>query len=392
MRDKPINTAAEAPLRPQSGRPAMRRAVLEVLRQWELTPNGGAPVCTLEELFAQYLGGRHTLAVSSGTTGLEVVLRAGGVGPGDEVVLPAYDWGAAAGAALRCGAQPVFADVDPITATLDAESLASRIGPRTRAVVVTHYAGCPADLDAVMPAARRHGLFVVEDCAQALGARYHERPVGTFGDAAVFSFGWGKLLCAGEGGLLAFQDVALWRRAVGLSQHPLRQLRQGAAELGDLAMNARLHPLAAALVLAQWELWPQWLERRRFACLTLSEALRSIPGTIMPQDPPYGRHSFHRFLLTLPNEQAACQVRQRLIGDGYPVTCGTVQEPLHRRAPFRARFRPGDCPQAEDWCRAALCVQADWTRASSSWVRCLARALRRAIISLPGGDHAGECH
>jgi dTDP-4-amino-4,6-dideoxygalactose transaminase len=182
---------------------AMRRAVLEALRDWPQTPAGGAPIRKIEELLSEYVGGR-ALAVGSGTVALEVALRAAGVGPGDEVVLPAYDWGAAAGAVLRCGAQPVFADVDAVRATLDPASLKARITRRTVAVVVTHWAGCPADLDAILAVARSRGLFVIEDCAQALGARYQGRPVGSFGDAAVFSFGWGKLVCAGEGGAVVF--------------------------------------------------------------------------------------------------------------------------------------------------------------------------------------------
>lgn len=375
-------------VRARSAHAGMRRAVLNVLRHWDLTPTGGQLVRDLEETFSRYMMGAHALAVSSGTAALEVALRAAQVGPDDEVVLPAYDWGAATGAVLRCGAKPVFADVDPSTTALDAGSLAARITRRTVAVVVTHWAGCPANLDPILTVARRHGLFVLEDCAQALGALYHSRPVGSFGDAAAFSFGWGKLVCAGEGGMLVFQDNALWRRAVGLSQHPVRQVRDGADGLGDLALNARMHPLAAALVLAQWEMWPRWLERRRRNCLYLSRRLRGLAGVCAPCDPPYGRHSFHRYFIGLPNETVAIQVAQVLNSLGFPVNSGYICRPLHLREPFQGSYALGHCPQAERRCRAALGIEADWTRVSGAWVRGLADALRREIIAALGGGNA----
>ncbi|MGC8794148.1 MAG: DegT/DnrJ/EryC1/StrS family aminotransferase [Bryobacteraceae bacterium] len=380
---------SKARSRPRAARSLLIGAVRDVLEHWELTPAGAEPIWKLERLFRDHLGGGHPLAVSSATVGLEVALRTVGVAPGDEVVMSAYDWGAAAGAVVRCGALPVFADIAAATPTLDPESLASRISPRTRAVVVTHYGGCPAYLDAVTELAQRHNLSVIEDCAQALGARYGGRPVGSFGDAAVFSFGWGKLLSAGEGGLVAFRDAALWRRAVGLCQHPLRQVREGATGQGDLAMNARIHPLAAALVLAQWELWPQWLERRRTVCLRLAQALLGVQGVLVPGDPVYGVHSFHRFLIVLPDEVAAQRVAEGMRERGFPVLGSLVREPLHLRAPFRDRYSPGDCPQAEHWCRAALCIEADWTRVPWSWTRRLAAALRGELADVVGASHVG---
>jgi dTDP-4-amino-4,6-dideoxygalactose transaminase len=362
---------------------AMRRAVLEALRDWPQTPAGGAPIRKIEELLSEYVGGR-ALAVGSGTVALEVALRAAGVGPGDEVVLPAYDWGAAAGAVLRCGAQPVFADVDAVRATLDPASLKARITRRTVAVVVTHWAGCPADLDAILAVARSRGLFVIEDCAQALGARYQGRPVGSFGDAAVFSFGWGKLVCAGEGGAVVFRDAQLWRRAVGLCQHPLRQLREQVEGLGDLAMNARMHPLPAALVAAQWELWPAWLERRRRACIYLTERLKHRTGLVAPSDPPQGIHSFHRYVLRLPEESLALKLRGRLAEEGFAVVNGQVHQPLHLRVQVNAA--PGECPQAEHWSRCSLAVDQDWTRVSQSWLKRFADAVLGEINAM------GDCH
>lgn len=383
-----VNAATQAvtwPVTRRSASAVVRRAVLALLRHWErLTPAGGEPIHALEEVFSKYLGLPHALAVSSGTAGLEVALRAAGVGAGDEVVLPAYDWGAAAGAVLRCGARPLFADVDAATATLDPASLEARITDRTVAVVVTHLAGCPADLDSILKAAQRRSLLLIEDCAQALGTQYRGRPVGSFGHAAVFSFGWGKLVSAGEGGIVVFRNGDLWRRAVGLSQHPLRQLREGVNGLGDLAMNARMHPLAAAIILAQWELWPKWLERKRAACLELSRRLSDLDGLVAPADPPHGKHSFHRYVLVLPDEAVASKLVHSLSAMGWPVYGSPIVEPLHLREPFRGDYQPGDFPHAERRCRASMLVAADWTRATRGYLRKLAEAIRGEILAREG--------
>ncbi len=206
-------------------------------------------------------------------------------------------------------------------------------------------------------------------------------PVGSFGDAAVFSFGSGKLVCAGEGGLAAFRDAALWRRAVGLSQHPLRQLREQALLLGDMALNGRMHPLAAALVLTQWPLWPERLAKRRRACLALSGALKHIRGLVVPLDPPGGQHSFHRYVLGVQDEATAAGLIQGLAANGFPVAYGPIREPLHLRPIFNGRFKAGDFPEAERLCRKSVLVEADWTRTSSRRISELARAFRKEMAT-----------
>jgi dTDP-4-amino-4,6-dideoxygalactose transaminase len=364
---------------------SVEQAVLAVLRRWdELTPGGGGPIRELEERFCTWLGGRYTLATGSATSAIEVALRAAGIGPGDEVILSAYDWGAAAGAVLRCGARPVFADIELKTATLDPESVQACLSPRTVALVITHLYGCPADMERLLALARRHHLFVLEDCAQALGAHYRGRPVGGFGDAAAFSFGWGKLLSAGEGGMLVLRDESLWRRALGLSQHPLRQFRDaGTTEpYGDLALNARMHPLAAAMVLAQWETWPSQLHQRRSACLRLSEMLRDIPQIEPPQDPPGSLHTFHRYsILILADGITAADIVSPLAALGFPVHPDYVRTPLHLRSLLRDDTRQGKCPQAERRCRSSFGLDLKGNRISRKWGERFAHALGRILRS-----------
>lgn len=364
-------------------RRALVRAVLRVLRRWEtLTPAGGEPVRRLEEAFCQTFGFEYGLALASGTTALEVALRAAGLGPGDEVVVAAYDWGAAAGAVLRCGAEPVLADIDPMRATLDPGALAAVITKSTTAVVVTHLFGCPADMAGILGVARRHGLLVIEDCCQALGASLEGRPVGSFGDAAVFSFGWGKAVCAGEGGMLVCRDGELWRRAVWVSQHPLRQVLDTGAEgpWGDMALNGRIHPLAAALALPQLGGIHRVIARRRRPCLYLSRRLEGLCGgaIVPPRDPPDGRHAFHRYSPLVAGDIPAEAVAGRLWGAGWPVRPGHVR-PLYLREPLRGRYRPDDFPGAERRRRQSLGIDADWSRVGSRWLDRLAEAFAEAM-------------
>lgn len=366
-------------------RKALVREVLRVLRRWDtLTPAGGEPVRRLEEQFCRMFGFDHGLALASGTMALEVALRAAGIGLGDEVVVAAYDWGAAAGAVLRCGAVPVLADIDPVRATLDPGSLRAAVTGRTAAVVVTHLFGCPADMAGVLAVARRHGLLVVEDCCQALGARLGGRPVGTFGDAAAFSFGWGKIVCGGEGGMLVVRDEELWRRAIWVSQHPWRQVLETGTEgpLSDMALNGRIHPLAATLARAQLGDLPRVVARRRRACRYLSRHLRGLTGVLLPpEDPPDGRHAFHRYSPLVAEGIPAEAVVASLFTAGWPVHQGYVR-PLYLRELFRERYRPDDFPGAERRWRQSLGIDADWPRVGPRWLNRLAGAFAEAMEAM----------
>lgn len=340
----------------------LRNVLERALSQLDAGLSGGGVVANLEETFLQWIGAGHALAVSSGTAAIEVALRAAGVGPGDEVITSSYDWGAAAGAILRCGATPVFADVDWKTGAIDANCVRPLVTPRTTALVVTHLAGCPANLDGLMEVAQRHKLFVLEDACQALGARYRARPVGAWGDAAAFSFGPAKLLSVGEGGMLVVRDAGVRRRAVQVSQHPLRQLAQtGELGWGDLAMNARIHPLAAALAIAQWPAWPRRLRTRRRHCKQLSKLLTPLVGLYPPNDPEYGEHAFHRYVLLIEDAHQVAPFISGLLRRGIAANAGPIEQPLHLRAlPFRASFRATECPVAERRCRHTVGIELPW--------------------------------
>jgi dTDP-4-amino-4,6-dideoxygalactose transaminase len=262
---------------------ALLRQVRDALDRWQaagLGPTssitGAGAIRALEEEFSARLDGRPALAMPAGTSALRVALQVVGVEAGDEVVCPAYDWPAAVGVVRSLGAVPVFADVDAGSLTIDPGDVARRLGARTRAVVATHLLGIPADMrtlrDAVGPR-----LAIVEDCAQALGATLDGAPVGTFGTAAAFSFGPGKAVDAGEGGMVVLASSALWREAVRRSQHPTRQLVAGIADVWDPNLTCRIHPVAAIVALAGLASLDERLARWRQAVLHARDVLARLP-------------------------------------------------------------------------------------------------------------------
>lgn len=229
-------------------------AILDVLRAGQLSvTNRSGIVAQLEDNFAAYEGARFALGRNSGTAALHCAYFGAGIGFGDEVIVPSYTWLATVAPLLHLGALPVFAEIDPLTLTLDPEDVARKITPQTRAIVPVHMWGHPADMDRINAVAREHGLKVIEDASHAHGSLYHGRKTGTLGDVGCFSLQASKAMMAGEGGILVTNDREIYERALVLSQSPGR-LHQ---ELTDpelarfagtgLGLKYRMHGLAAAL-------------------------------------------------------------------------------------------------------------------------------------------------
>ncbi len=228
-------------------------AVLDVLRRKRLFRHyghepGPSRAAELEEAFAGFMGARHALAMTSGTASLVTGLRAIGVGPGDEVIVPAYTWIASAAAVVAVGAVPVVAEVDE-TLTLDPEDVERKISPFTQAIMPVHMRGAPCRMDELLQVARRHGLKVIEDVAQADGASYKGRRLGSLGDVGCFSLQFNKIITAGEGGMVVTNEEQTWKRAVmyhdviaGLAFSPEETL---------CGVNYRLSELQAAVALVQ---------------------------------------------------------------------------------------------------------------------------------------------
>lgn len=229
--------------------------VLDTLRRRRLfryygPDSGPSKVAQLEEAFARLMGARYALAVTSGTAALMCALRGLGLGPGDEVIIPAYTWIASATAVLSTGAVPIIAEVDE-TLTLDPADAEARITPYTRAIMAVHMRGAPAQMAEILALARRHGLAVIEDVAQADGASYRGKRLGTLGDVGCFSLQFTKVITSGEGGMVLTDDEAVWKRAVMYHDVVGGQQRGFPEDEILWGVNFRMSELPAAIALAQ---------------------------------------------------------------------------------------------------------------------------------------------
>jgi dTDP-4-amino-4,6-dideoxygalactose transaminase len=320
-------------------------AAAGVLRSGQVVQ--GRQVAAFEDEFSALVDGRHCVAVGSGTAALWLSLLALGIGPGDEVIVPSFTFAATAGAVALAGAVPVFADIDPVTFCLDPAAVSAAITPRTAAVIPVHLYGHPAPMGALLPLARRHGLAIVEDAAQAHGAQLDGQAAGAFGDTAAFSFYPTKNMATIEGGMAVTPDPAIARK--------LRLLRnQGMGETPYLheviGTNARMSDLAAAIARCQLARLDGFTSDRRRNAATLDAALTGSIGC--PQAVPGAFHVYHQYTVTVPGGPAArdalaATLKERGIGTRvyYPV-------PVHRLEAF-ARYAAPDLPRTD---AAAGCV------------------------------------
>lgn len=292
----------------------------QLFRYYGLGP-GAAPAmaATLEKEFAAAVGTRFALGVTSGTAALEVALGALGIGPGDDVIIPVWSWISCFTAVVRLGARPVLAEVDE-TLNLDPTEIPRLCTARTKAVLVVHYQGVPADMDAIMAAARVAKLKVIEDCAESAGAKYHGRAVGSIGDIGTFSFQARKIICAGEGGMVVTHDERLYERAVRMSDvgqyRAFHEKQHAAGEQTFSGSNFRMSELTAAVALAQFRRLPRMVAHLRGLRERLMEQIGSLPGIAFRRIPdPSGDLGFETYLY-LPRTELVTKLRELLAADG----------------------------------------------------------------------------
>jgi 8-amino-3,8-dideoxy-alpha-D-manno-octulosonate transaminase len=251
-------------------------------------PNPPMQCANFEEAFGRRMRRRYVLGVTSGTAALQCAMAALGLGPGDEMILPAWTWYSCYNAIVLAGALPVFAEIDE-SLNIDPDDIEHRITPQTKAIMAVHLEGCPADLDRILPVARKHGLKVLEDCAQSLGADYKGRPVGSIGDIAIYSFQFCKTITSGEGGAVVTDDPILFERACRF--HDLGPLRPALKkELGGervpafAGTNFRMSEFTGGVLDAQLAKLDMIVAALRRNGRAVYEGLRDLP------DPRY-RHS-----------------------------------------------------------------------------------------------------
>lgn len=313
--------------------PDITDAEIQVVTQVLRTPHLslGPELQGFEEDLAAYHGVPHAVAVSSGTAGLHLALLTLDIGPGDEVIVPSFAFVAVANAVFHAGATPVFAEVDPATLNLDPIAVEQAITPRTRAVLVVHTFGVPAQMDALLSLSRRHRLAVIEDACEAIGARFGEpgqsRLAGTFGDLAVFGFYPNKQMTTGEGGAVLARDSAHADRLRALRN---QGRRPGADWLdhAEVGYNYRLSELACALGRVQLRRLDEMLALRRGAAERYTRLLASIPGLELPPlDHPQRTVSWFVYVVRLAQAVNRDAVRLELRRQG--VATGCYFPPIH---------------------------------------------------------------
>jgi perosamine synthetase len=343
--DEPIPLA-----RPVLGREEEER-VLEVLRSGRLSLGPRLP--EFERAFAVRVGAPHASAVSSGTAGLHLALRAAGVGEGDEVVTTPFSFVASANAIVYERATPVFADVDPVTLNLDPNTAAAAIGERTAALLPVHIFGYPADVAAL----ERHGLPIVEDACEALGAAYEDGgEVGARGHSAVFAFYANKQLTTGEGGMVVTADAAVKAR-VDSERNQGRAPDMGWLDHDRLGFNYRLSDLACALGLAQLERLDAMLADRERVASLYRDALAGLDGLTLPcPDAGAARRSWFVFVVQVPPDVDRDGVVRELAARG--IESKPYLPAIHLMTFYRERFghREGEFPVCEDVAARSLAL------------------------------------
>jgi dTDP-4-amino-4,6-dideoxygalactose transaminase len=300
----------------------------------------GENVQAVEKEFAQFCGVQYGVGVSDGTSALHIILRAMGIGPGDEVITVSHTFIATPEAILLAGATPVFVDIDPITCLMDVNNVEAKITPRTKAILPVHLYGQTVDMDPLIELASKHHLRVIEDAAQAHGAEYKGRKAGSLGDAAGFSFYYSKNLGAyGEGGFVTTNDPDLYRR--------IRMIRDHGSErryYHDLiGMNARLDEIQAVVLRAKLPHLAEWNEQRRSYASLYNKLLKGTPA-VTPTEKTGNKHIYHLYVVRVPKRdelQAWLKERGIFTGIHYPV-------PNHLQPAMNSLgYKQGDFPITE---------------------------------------------
>jgi len=321
-------------------------AVVDVLRSGQLSAIGGRWNSTLEAALREYLGVKHAVTVSNGTVAIHAALKAIGIGPGDEVITSPLTFIASASAIIHSNAVPIFADIDRETLNLDVGSIEDSLSDRTRAVVVVHLAGYPAEMDQLMKLASEKGLYVIEDAAQALGAMYRGRYVGSIGDVGTFSFYPTKTITTGEGGAVVTSDDRVAARLRLIRSHG--EVAKYHYEV--LGYNYRLTEFQAALGYSQLVRIEEVIRRKEAFAKVLMEELEPINNDLVtyPRPRGYVRHAWHLFQLLLNIEKLRVsrdRVVEALRGEGIHVVSVAYPTPLYRELVFTRMVGHGlGCP------------------------------------------------
>jgi len=317
-----------------------KEAVIEVLESGMLA--SGPKVEEFERKFANFVGVKYAVATSSGTTALHLALLSLGIKKGDEVIVPSFSFVATANAVLFCNAKPVFCDIDSRTFNIDPEKIEKLITNKTKAIIPVHLYGQPADMKPILEIAEKYNLYVIGDAAQAHGARYNGRMVGSFGDAECFSFYPTKNMTTGEGGMIITNNEEIAEMAYSIRNHGREKTRWG-YEHNRLGYNYRMTDIAAAIGIEQLKKLPKFNEMRRKNAQYMNKELQEVNEVEIPYVIKNVEHVYHQYTIKCKNREKIIEnLRKNDIGFGiyYP-------KPLHFYKHLR-KFAHKDLKNSEE--------------------------------------------
>jgi len=314
----------------------------------------GKYIAQFETQFAGYCGCKHGVSTTNGTAALHLALASLGIGPGDEVILPAFTMAASAFSIIYTGAKPVLVDSDPETWNMDVSGIEQKITARTKAIMPVHIYGHPCDMDPVVEIARRHHLYVVEDAAEAHGAEYKGPRAGGLGDVGCFSFYANKIITTGEGGMLVTDDDHIAERARRLKDQAYSPAMRFLHT--DLGFNYRMTNVQAAIGLAQLENINTFVELRRKHAMAYNAALGHLPGITLPPEKEWARNVYWMYSILIGDSFGISrnELMQRLKEKGVDTRSFFV--PMHMQPAFLAMnlFKGESHPAAEELSRRGL--------------------------------------
>jgi len=377
-------------------------AVAAVLRSGKVNYWSGRQGELFEKEFAETIGCRHAVAVANGTVALELALRALEISLNDEVIVASRSFIASASCCAICGAWPVFADVDPVSQNITGETIRPLLTPRTKAIIAVHLAGWPCEMDPIMELAEQQGVKVIEDCAQALGAEYRGREVGSLGHAAAFSFCQDKILSTGgEGGMLTTNDPLVWQKAWSFKDHGKHWER--GREHHDSGVfrwlhdskgtNWRMTEMQAAIGRVQLRQLPGWIATRCKHAEMLNERLARLPALRVVVPPPEIKHAYYKYYTFLrPERLRSGWTRDRIVralrAEGIPCGSGCCPEIYREKAFSYLRLHPTrQLPTAKQLGETSLMLPVHptlWVRDVLDTCGALEKVLRVATVAAPG--------
>ncbi|WP_028310388.1 DegT/DnrJ/EryC1/StrS family aminotransferase [Derxia gummosa] len=348
--------------------------------------SNGPIVEAFESTFADWLGRKYAIAVASGTIGVWLALRAMDIGPGDEVIAPAYGWHQVAHAVSLCGATPVFADIDYWSGCISADKAALKIGPRTKAILAGNANGHPAAWAPLRELATKHGLRLIEDSTEALGSRYMGKMVGSFGDVAVFDFSQPSALCTGAGGMIVTDDPALATELMYLRERSYKD-RASVSVGSRVPMQASISEVTAALGAAQIERIDEILARRKHVEAWYHTEMQSFEGIKPPYLGPDVDEVHWMLYVVHLGKRFTASARAQIVEDmeTQAVECAAYCQPLHQQYHYQQLgWKRGQLPDTERIGDRALCLPLH-CHVEEDQVRFIVKTLKETSINIGAG-------